>query len=105
MMLDVIRKHHLESRVILQSFDFRTLHAMKKLAPEIRRSALYEGAPKSFVEIAKEAEASIVSPEFTLSHAGTGAGGARGWTAGSPLDRQLARRLGQTHCGSRRRHH
>ena len=66
MMLEVIRKHHLESRVILQSFDFRTLHAMKKLAPEIRRSALYEDEPKSFVEIAREGEAGIISPLFTL---------------------------------------
>ncbi len=66
LMLEVIRKHHLESRVILQSFDFRTLHAMKKLAPEIRRSALYEGKAKSFVEIAREGEATIISPEFIL---------------------------------------
>jgi glycerophosphoryl diester phosphodiesterase len=66
LVLQVIRKHHLESRVILQSFDFRTLHAMKKLAPEIRRAALYEGAARSFVEIGKEAEAQIVSPEFHL---------------------------------------
>ena len=66
MLLRVIHKHKLESRVILQSFDFRTLHAMKKLAPEIRRSALYEGSEKSFVEIAQEADATIVSPLHTL---------------------------------------
>src|SRR5262245_31238860 len=41
LVLEVIRRHKLESRVILQSFDFRTLHAMKKLAPEIRLAALY----------------------------------------------------------------
>jgi glycerophosphoryl diester phosphodiesterase len=66
MMLDQIRKHKLESRVIVQSFDFRTLHAMKQLAPEIRLSALYEGAPRSFVDIAKEARARIISPVFQL---------------------------------------
>jgi glycerophosphoryl diester phosphodiesterase len=66
MMLDLIRRHKLEARVILQSFDFRTLHAMKKLAPEIRRAALYEGKPRSFVEIAREAEANIISPEYVL---------------------------------------
>src|SRR4051812_16203646 len=66
LVLLVIRMHHLESRVILQSFDFRTLHAMKKLAPEIRRAALYEGASRSFVEIGKEAGAQIVSPVFHL---------------------------------------
>src|SRR5215831_11311191 len=54
LVLAEIRKHHLESRVMLQSFDFRTLHAMEKIAPEIRRVALYEGTSKDFVEIAKE---------------------------------------------------
>lgn len=66
LVLAEIRKHHLESRVILQSFDFRTLHEMKKIAPEIALSALYEGAPKDFTVIAQEAEAGIVSPEFHL---------------------------------------
>jgi glycerophosphoryl diester phosphodiesterase len=66
MVLDKIRKYGLEKRVILQSFDFRTLHAMKKLAPGIPRAALYSGAPKDFVEIAREAEAGIISPEFHL---------------------------------------
>lgn len=61
-----VRKHHLESRVILQSFDFRTLHAMKIAAPEIALSALYSGDPKDFTAIAKEAGAGIISPEFHL---------------------------------------
>src|SRR5262245_23583621 len=66
MVLALIRKHHLESRVVLQSFDFRTLHAMKELAPEIRLSALYSGPPRDFVEIGKEAGAKIISPEYHL---------------------------------------
>lgn len=66
LVLAEIRKHHLENRVILQSFDFRTLHEMKKIAPEIKLSALYTGPAKSFVEIAKEAGASVVSPEYRL---------------------------------------
>jgi glycerophosphoryl diester phosphodiesterase len=66
MVLAEVRKHHLESRVILQSFDFRTLHAMKLAAPEIPLSALYSGDPKDFTAIAKEAGAGIVSPEFHL---------------------------------------
>jgi glycerophosphoryl diester phosphodiesterase len=64
--LDVVRKHHLEQRVILQSFDFRTLQEMKKIAPELALSALYVGPARSFVEIAKEAGAGIVSPEYRL---------------------------------------
>ncbi|HYI96378.1 MAG TPA: glycerophosphodiester phosphodiesterase [Bryobacteraceae bacterium] len=66
MLYDAIRKHGLEQRVIVQSFDFRTLHAMKKLNPKIRLSALYDGAPRSFIAIAKEAGAQIVSPEHRL---------------------------------------
>ncbi len=66
LVLELVRKHHLENRVYLQSFDFRTLHAMKKLAPEIRRVALWEGADRSFVEIATEADATIVSPAYRL---------------------------------------
>jgi glycerophosphoryl diester phosphodiesterase len=66
LVLAVIRKHGLEKRVIVQSFDFRTLHAMHAIAPEIRLSALYSGAPKDFVQIAKEAGSTIVSPVYTL---------------------------------------
>lgn len=64
--LEVIRKHRLESRVMIQSFDFRTLHEMKKLAPEIALVALYSGPARSFVEIAKEAGADTISPEYKL---------------------------------------
>jgi glycerophosphoryl diester phosphodiesterase len=92
MVLEQIRKHHLESRIILQSFDFRTLLAMKKLAPEIRRSALYEGPAKDFVEIAKESGAQIVSPAFKLvTPEQVAAAHAAGlqvvpWTANTPQD-------------------
>jgi glycerophosphoryl diester phosphodiesterase len=66
MMLELIRKHKLEKRVMVQSFDFRTLHAMKRMAPEIRLVALWEGKARPFPEIAHEAEAGIISPEFRL---------------------------------------
>ena len=66
MVLAKIREHGLEKRVILQSFDFRTLVAMKKLAPEIRLSALTEADKREFAEIAKEAGAGIVSPNYML---------------------------------------
>jgi glycerophosphoryl diester phosphodiesterase len=62
LVLAAVRKHGLEARVVLQSFDFRTLLAMKKLAPEIKLSALYSGPAKDFVAIGKEAGAGIVSP-------------------------------------------
>jgi glycerophosphoryl diester phosphodiesterase len=66
LVLALIRKHHLENRVLLQSFDFRTLHAMKELAPEIRRVALFEADERDFVTIAHEAAADIVSPYYKL---------------------------------------
>src|SRR5215472_5759485 len=67
LVLEKIRAHHLERRVILQSFDFRTLVAMRKLAPEIRLSALTEKDERPFAEIVREAaNAEIISPEFHL---------------------------------------
>ena len=62
LMLAQIRKHHLEQRVIVQSFDFRTLKAMKRLAPGVRLSALLAFEPQDFVTSAREAGATIVSP-------------------------------------------
>ena len=91
---DAIKKHGLERRVIVQSFDFRTLHAMKKLDPTIRLSALYDGSPKDFVSIAKEAGAGIVSPEHKLvSKEQVNAAHKAGvqvvaWTANTPEDWQ-----------------
>ena len=40
LVLEIVRKNKLTSRVILQSFDFRTLHAMKKLEPKMRLSEI-----------------------------------------------------------------
>jgi len=66
LVLESVRQRRLEMRVILQSFDFRVLQAMKRLAPEIRLSALYSGPPRNFVTIAREAGAGIVSPDQSL---------------------------------------
>lgn len=92
LVLAEIRKHHLESRVILQSFDFRTLHEMRKIAPEIALSALYEGEPKEFIAIGKEAGAQTVAPQFQLvTGPRVAAAHAAGlqvvpWTANNPAD-------------------
>ncbi|HYZ83149.1 MAG TPA: glycerophosphodiester phosphodiesterase [Bryobacteraceae bacterium] len=66
LLLAAIRKYRLEKRVVVQSFDFRTLHAMAQLAPEIRLSALFFDKSKSFVEFAKEAGSKIVSPHYSV---------------------------------------
>ena len=93
LVLDKIRKYKLEKRIILQSFDFRTLVAMRKLAPEIRLSALTEKDPRDFAAIVKEAgNAEIISPEYHLvTSAKVAAAHAAGlqvvpWTADTPQD-------------------
>jgi len=93
MVLEKIRHYKLEKRIILQSFDFRTLVAMRKLAPEIRLSALIEKDPRDFTEIVKEGgNAEIISPELHLvTPAKVAAAHAAGiqvvpWTADTPKD-------------------
>ena len=78
---------------MLQSFDFRTLQAMKKLDPEIALVALWEGrADRDFVSIAQEAGAAIVSPHYRLvTPEKVRAAHAAGlqvvpWTANTPAD-------------------
>lgn len=66
LVLAAVRRHGLEKRALLQSFDFRTLHAMKRLAPEFPLAALYGAGWKDFPTIAEEAGARTVSPQFTL---------------------------------------
>ncbi len=72
-----VRKRNLQSRVILQSFDFRTLKVMETLDPAIKRSALfgmakYDGMmginepDKSFANMAKVSGANILSPDQSL---------------------------------------
>jgi len=95
LVLDEIRSHRLESRVVVQSFDFRTLHAMHRLAPEIQLAALWEGQARPFVEAARSAEACIASPHFSLvtaeqvkaAHAASLE--VVPWTANTPEDWQM----------------
>jgi glycerophosphoryl diester phosphodiesterase len=66
LILDRIGEHAVKSRVIFQSFDFAILHRMSRLAPGIELAALWEGAARSFVEIAEDAGTRIVAPEYSL---------------------------------------
>lgn len=67
LMLAAILRHGVAARVNVLSFDFRTLRAMGEIAPGIRRSALYIGPARPFVEIAEDAgDTPIVSPHYTL---------------------------------------
>jgi glycerophosphoryl diester phosphodiesterase len=65
LILDCIRRHGVEKRVILQSFDPRTLRVMKRLDPSIRRAALFE-SDRGWMEIAREFDATLLSPDFHL---------------------------------------
>lgn len=65
LVLDVIRKHEIGRRVVLQSFDPRTLRVMRKLESSIRRSALFE-VERDWAEVAREFEATHLSPMYPL---------------------------------------
>jgi glycerophosphoryl diester phosphodiesterase len=91
LVLDSIRRHAVRDRVILQSFDPRTLRAVKSIEPAIRRSALFETG-RDWMEVAREFEATILSPQFQLVTPGRVAQAhAAGlqvvpWTANKPED-------------------
>lgn len=59
------RRQGMENRMILQSFDPRTLRVMKRLDPQMPRAALFE-KQRDWMEVAKEFEATILSPEYHL---------------------------------------
>ncbi len=90
--LDHVSHHKLENRVVILSFDFRTLRAMKTLAPQIRLSALTENDPRDFASITHDASTQMMSPHFKLVTASkTAAAHAAGipvvpWTANTPTE-------------------
>lgn len=68
MVAAAVRKHKLEKQVMVQSFDFRVLLAMKEAAPELRLSALFGGEKRDLVEAAREAGGTpMVSPQYDLA--------------------------------------
>jgi glycerophosphoryl diester phosphodiesterase len=67
LLLQSINRHGLRQRVIVQSFDFRILIAMRHLAPDVRLAALYEDPNLGdFVSVAASARAQIIAPEKGL---------------------------------------
>jgi glycerophosphoryl diester phosphodiesterase len=60
LLLDRIGAHGLASRVMVSSFDFRILDAMRAHAPEIRRGALYESVPGEIPPV------HFVAPHYSL---------------------------------------
>lgn len=90
LLVEAIQRHRLESRVIIQSFDFRTLEAAARLDPSIRRSALFGRMPADFIDRVKRIPATIVSPYHSqVNPENTAAAHAAGlqvvpWTANKP---------------------
>lgn len=87
-----VRRRKLERRVIVQSFDFRTLAAMKRIAPELKLAALWGSGPRDYLSIARETGAPIVAVQFNLvTPEQVSAAHAAGlevvpWTANEPAD-------------------
>jgi len=63
---DALRRNGMEERAIVQSFDFRILHAMRGQATKARLGALWEFGQEDFVSIAREAGTRMVAPQHTL---------------------------------------
>jgi glycerophosphoryl diester phosphodiesterase len=65
LVLDLVRQHRIERRVMLQSFDPRILRVMKTLDASIPRGALFE-TQRDWMEVAREFEANILGPDYRL---------------------------------------
>lgn len=62
----VFERNGMNQRVVLQSFDPRTLVIAKKKRPSLRRSILVEDPKQDLIQAGKEVEAQIVSPNWEL---------------------------------------
>lgn len=63
--IELLRKHGVVEKAILQSFDFRTLAAAKKIEPKLRLSCLFE-TEKDFCTLTHAQGAAFASPEKGL---------------------------------------
>lgn len=66
MVVEAVRRRKLENRVLVQSFDFRVVKAVRAIAPELTVAALYGPGDRRFADIARETGAQIVTPAFKL---------------------------------------
>lgn len=90
--LAVVNKHKLLDRVILQSFDHRSLAAAKTLEPRLRIALLIEGTLPDVGSMVTQAKAAILSPNIDwIDKASVAAAHKAGaqvivWTANTPED-------------------
>ncbi len=66
LVLTVVKKFGLEKKIILQSFDYRTLKAMRQMDPHIRISALVEGYFSNLTKVVQQTKPDYISPDFDL---------------------------------------
>jgi glycerophosphoryl diester phosphodiesterase len=67
MVIGAIRNYQIENRVMVMSFDFQVLQAVRQWAPQIRIAALTENDPCDFQSIAKKgAGAETIAPHLSL---------------------------------------
>jgi glycerophosphoryl diester phosphodiesterase len=66
LVFEAAAKHQVLDRLILQSFDFRTLEAMRRIDGRVRLSALFDRGEIGIVQRARAVGASIVSPHLSL---------------------------------------
>lgn len=64
--LECFRKHNMMNRIILQSFDPRTLIEAKKLEPKLRIAALVDDKKTDMIALGRQLKAEIISPEWKL---------------------------------------
>ncbi len=65
LVLDLVRKHGIERRVMVQSFDSRILREMKTLDVSIPRGALFE-AQCDWMKAARGFDANVLGPHYRL---------------------------------------
>ncbi len=62
LVLESVGKRRLTGRTVIQSFDFRVLHAARRLSPKVRLSALCSGLRRDLAAVARDGGADMVSP-------------------------------------------
>ncbi len=65
LVISLLKKYGAVDKAILQSFDFRTLSAAKKLSPSLRLSCLFENET-NFCELTAKTGAHFASPNLSL---------------------------------------
>ena len=65
--IELLRKYQAIEATILQSFEFKTLEAAKKMEPKLRLSALFDEKEKDICNRAAQLGVQVVSPHFSLA--------------------------------------